>query len=388
MGFERTRSKTQDLHPMHVGIVGHVVSFVLWFGVHVEWSHVCFSVRSIDSIEFKLRRKNMLVDLIKPCIQASAAALKQCSKAHAWTNTQVVWHLHTVAVDYNTHGAEICPPCRMMSWLDATILESHFAEMKSMGVEVIRVPCGYWNWVTYAHDDGPEVSGVYATGPIREAWWSIDLQTLQTMCKGCHNVTVDTMLPCSNLLHCELRFGVNHVNHVNPESQDVPKCPKMSQDVPRCPKMSQDVPRKAWKTFIESPHRGNIGNTLTESSNLQSGISYADLSLGGTRGPIQSEERVFPKCVWGPTLNSQILAVFRHEQLNLFISLREFWCFLQGSDVSVSGVFPKSFFWPGTLLTCFLMVWHNENLFGLAVEAQQKQVQSNWLCSSFVCCVL
>jgi hypothetical protein len=162
----------------------------------------------------------------------------------------------------------------------------------------------------------------------------------------------------------------------------------MSQDVPRCPKMSQDVPRKAWKTFIESPHRGNIGNTLTESSNLQSGISYADLSLGGTRGPIQSEERVFPKCVWGPTLNSQILAVFRHEQLNLFISLREFWCFLQGSDVSVSGVFPKSFFWPGTLLTCFLMVWHNENLFGLAVEAQQKQVQSNWLCSSFVCCVL
>lgn len=58
---------------------------------------------------------------------------------------------------------------RMMSWLDATISEGHFAEMKSMGVEVIRVPCGYWNWVTYAYDDGPEVSGVYATGPIREA---------------------------------------------------------------------------------------------------------------------------------------------------------------------------------------------------------------------------
>ena len=57
---------------------------------------------------------------------------------------------------------------RMMSWLDATISEGHFAEMKSMGVEVIRVPCGYWNWVTYAYDDGPEVSGVYATGPIRE----------------------------------------------------------------------------------------------------------------------------------------------------------------------------------------------------------------------------
>lgn len=57
---------------------------------------------------------------------------------------------------------------RMMSWLDATILENHFAEMKTMGVEVLRVPCGYWNWVTYAHDDGPEVSGVYATGPIRD----------------------------------------------------------------------------------------------------------------------------------------------------------------------------------------------------------------------------
>ena len=249
--------------------------------------------------------------------------------------------------------------------------------MKSMGVEVIRVPCGYWNWVTYAHDDGPEVSGVYATGPIREAWWSIDLQTLQTMCKGCHNVTVDTMLPCSNLLlvNCDLEW-IMWIMWI--------QSPKMSQNVPRCPKMSQGKHEKPSSNRLTA----GISEILWQNLRIRRAASHTQISLWGTRGPIQSEERVFPKCVWGPTLNSQILAVFRHEQLNLFISLREFWCFLQGSDVSVSGVFPKSFFWPGTLLTCFLMVWHNENLFGLAVEAQQKQVQSNWLCSSFVCCVL
>lgn len=37
---------------------------------------------------------------------------------------------------------------RMMKWLDATIQEAHFQEMKQMGVQVVRVPCGYWNWVT------------------------------------------------------------------------------------------------------------------------------------------------------------------------------------------------------------------------------------------------
>ncbi|CAJ1353232.1 unnamed protein product [Effrenium voratum] len=55
---------------------------------------------------------------------------------------------------------------RMLSWLDETIQEWHFAEMQSYGVEVLRVPCGYWNWMV--PEQGPEVSGVYATNAIRE----------------------------------------------------------------------------------------------------------------------------------------------------------------------------------------------------------------------------
>ena len=46
---------------------------------------------------------------------------------------------------------------KMLRWLDATICETHFKDMQRCGVEVVRVPCGYWNWVTYEADDGPEV---------------------------------------------------------------------------------------------------------------------------------------------------------------------------------------------------------------------------------------
>lgn len=47
------------------------------------------------------------------------------------------------------------PRSRMLEWLDDTILEQHFADMRRRGVELVRVPCGYWNWVTYSGDDGP-----------------------------------------------------------------------------------------------------------------------------------------------------------------------------------------------------------------------------------------
>ncbi|CAE7239974.1 exgA [Symbiodinium pilosum] len=52
---------------------------------------------------------------------------------------------------------------RMLQWLDATICESHFKEMQRCGVEVLRVPCGYWNWVTYEGNCGPEVPSNYSS---------------------------------------------------------------------------------------------------------------------------------------------------------------------------------------------------------------------------------
>jgi len=44
---------------------------------------------------------------------------------------------------------------RMLSWLDKMIQEKHFAHMAEMGVQVVRVPCGYWNWVSYPGDTTP-----------------------------------------------------------------------------------------------------------------------------------------------------------------------------------------------------------------------------------------
>jgi len=44
---------------------------------------------------------------------------------------------------------------RMPQWLDMMTLESDFAKMKDLGVEVVRVPCGYWNWISYEPGVGP-----------------------------------------------------------------------------------------------------------------------------------------------------------------------------------------------------------------------------------------
>eukprot|EP00928_Gymnodinium_smaydae_P098681 TRINITY_DN9230_c0_g1_i1.p1 TRINITY_DN9230_c0_g1~~TRINITY_DN9230_c0_g1_i1.p1 ORF type:complete len:564 (-),score=78.63 TRINITY_DN9230_c0_g1_i1:62-1753(-) len=38
---------------------------------------------------------------------------------------------------------------RMMTWLNQTVKEEHFEKMRARGVNVVRLPCGYWNWVSY-----------------------------------------------------------------------------------------------------------------------------------------------------------------------------------------------------------------------------------------------
>jgi len=44
---------------------------------------------------------------------------------------------------------------RMVQWLDMMVIESDFQKMSQMGVDVVRVPCGYWNWITYEPGQGP-----------------------------------------------------------------------------------------------------------------------------------------------------------------------------------------------------------------------------------------
>ncbi|CAK0900432.1 unnamed protein product [Prorocentrum cordatum] len=56
----------------------------------------------------------------------------------------------------------------MLRWLDATIQESHFEEMRSFGVGVLRVPCGYWNWVEYEEGGGPEANASVEGVPVAE----------------------------------------------------------------------------------------------------------------------------------------------------------------------------------------------------------------------------
>lgn len=46
---------------------------------------------------------------------------------------------------------------RMLTWLETSIQESHFAEMQRMAVELMRLPVGYWNFVTYPENTGPVV---------------------------------------------------------------------------------------------------------------------------------------------------------------------------------------------------------------------------------------
>jgi len=60
---------------------------------------------------------------------------------------------------------------RMVQWLDRYVIESDFVKMQQLGVEVLRVPCGYWNWISYAPGQGPNA-------PANE---SARMQVLQTL---------------------------------------------------------------------------------------------------------------------------------------------------------------------------------------------------------------
>lgn len=45
---------------------------------------------------------------------------------------------------------------RMFQWLEDSIQEHDFQRMREMGVQLVRVPCGYWNWVSYPTDSAPQ----------------------------------------------------------------------------------------------------------------------------------------------------------------------------------------------------------------------------------------
>mmetsp|Transcript_35506 Transcript_35506/g.81970 ORF Transcript_35506/g.81970 Transcript_35506/m.81970 type:complete len:581 (+) Transcript_35506:42-1784(+) len=45
----------------------------------------------------------------------------------------------------------------MLKWLDDTIREKDFEDMAAYGMDICRLPVGYWNFVTYPGDEGPEV---------------------------------------------------------------------------------------------------------------------------------------------------------------------------------------------------------------------------------------
>ena len=42
----------------------------------------------------------------------------------------------------------------MLNYLNDSIKEEDFVKMKQFGVQLVRVPTGYWNWITF--EDGPE----------------------------------------------------------------------------------------------------------------------------------------------------------------------------------------------------------------------------------------
>mmetsp|Transcript_48237 Transcript_48237/g.86981 ORF Transcript_48237/g.86981 Transcript_48237/m.86981 type:complete len:464 (+) Transcript_48237:94-1485(+) len=50
---------------------------------------------------------------------------------------------------------DVTDSARMFQWLEHTIQEHDFQRMRDMGVQLVRVPCGYWNWVSYPSDTAP-----------------------------------------------------------------------------------------------------------------------------------------------------------------------------------------------------------------------------------------
>ena len=44
---------------------------------------------------------------------------------------------------------------RILHWLDDNIQEDHFSQMQQFGVQLLRIPTGYWNWITLPEGTTP-----------------------------------------------------------------------------------------------------------------------------------------------------------------------------------------------------------------------------------------
>ena len=81
-----------------------------------------------------------------------------------WHRDDMVWCLEQRDSDHMTPLmlAVRLGEARMVEWLETTIVEADFARMAECGVNVVRVPCGYWHWVTFPGSKTP--SGRLAVG--------------------------------------------------------------------------------------------------------------------------------------------------------------------------------------------------------------------------------
>jgi hypothetical protein len=67
---------------------------------------------------------------------------------------------------------------RMLGWLNATIAEEDFANMSLEGVQVVRLPCGYWNWIELPEGTTPSGPETVDGFPLRQQY--LQLQTIAT----------------------------------------------------------------------------------------------------------------------------------------------------------------------------------------------------------------
>ena len=68
---------------------------------------------------------------------------------------------------------------RMLGWLNDTIAEEDFAKMHRAGVQIVRLPCGYWNWIELPEGTTPSGPEIDPDGfPLRQQY--LQLQTIAT----------------------------------------------------------------------------------------------------------------------------------------------------------------------------------------------------------------
>ena len=61
----------------------------------------------------------------------------------------------------------------MLDWLEDVVEEEDFRRMEEFGVEVVRVPTGYWNWIYLGNltpNAPPEVAERFRNLQILEPW--------------------------------------------------------------------------------------------------------------------------------------------------------------------------------------------------------------------------